>query len=145
MAIGQNNGNRINAPFDAERDPTDEKYRIILCGANAYDRKYYFNKKFDKIPENIKEELHIISVLFTEEIGGIFTVAFTPRGEVRLDTQKEEDDLLYDDIGASLMVKEIFRKKRDMIEALSIFYKVTFLHQNPADLLEEDPDEEDDE
>lgn len=145
MAIGNNSGNRINAPFDAERDPTDENYRIVLCGANAYDKKYYFNKKFDKIPENIKEELHIISVLFTEEIGGIFTVAFTPLGEVRLDTQKEEGDLLYDDIGASLMVKEIFRKKREMIEALSIFYKVTFLHQNPADLLEEDPDEDPDE
>ena len=46
-----------------------DNYRIVLCGANAYEKKYYFNKKFDKIPENIKEELHIICVLFTEEVG----------------------------------------------------------------------------
>ncbi|MGX8688020.1 MAG: DUF6145 family protein, partial [bacterium] len=27
-----------------------EKYRIVLCGANAYDKKYYYNKKFSKVP-----------------------------------------------------------------------------------------------
>ena len=40
--------------------------KVVLCGANAYEKKYYFNKEFDKIPESIKEELHIICVLFTE-------------------------------------------------------------------------------
>ena len=121
----------------------EENYRIILCGANAYEKKYYFNKKFDKIPENIKEELHIICVLFTEEIGGIFTIGFTPYGEVELDMQKEEGDLLYDEIGAELMAKEIRRKKAEMLNALSIYFKVTFLHQNAADLLEHDEEEED--
>ena len=67
-----------------------DKYRIVLCGANAYEKKYYFNNKFDKIPENIKEELHIICVLFTEEVGGVFTIGFTPLGEVEMDAQKEE-------------------------------------------------------
>ena len=43
----------------------DEK--IVLCGANAYDKKYYFNQQFNKIPDSIKDELHIICVLFTEE------------------------------------------------------------------------------
>ena len=46
----------------------------VLCGANAYEKKYYFNEKFSGIPDSIKEELHIICVLFTEEIGGIFTI-----------------------------------------------------------------------
>ena len=50
--------------------------KIVLCGANAYDKKYYFNQKFDKIPDSIKDELHIICVLFTEEVGGIITLAF---------------------------------------------------------------------
>lgn len=120
----------------------EDNYRIILCGANAYEKKYYFNNKFDKIPENIKEELHIICVLFTEEIGGIFTIGFTPYGEIQLDTQKEEGDLLYDDIGAELMIKEIRRKKADMLNALSIYYKVTFLHMDPAELLDADEEEE---
>ncbi|MGN0304839.1 MAG: DUF6145 family protein, partial [Lachnospiraceae bacterium] len=38
--------------------------RRVLCGANAYDKKYYFNQEFSKIPENIQKELHIICVLF---------------------------------------------------------------------------------
>ena len=118
-----------------------DKYRIVLCGANAYEKKYYFNNKFDKIPENIKEELHIICVLFTEEVGGVFTIGFTPYGEVEMDAQKDEEDLLYDEIGAELLKKEIRRKKADMLKALSIYFKVTFLHQDAAALLEEEDDE----
>ena len=38
----------------------EDKFRIVLCGANAYDKKYYFNKKFDGLPENVKEDLHVI-------------------------------------------------------------------------------------
>ena len=118
-----------------------DKYRNVLCGANAYEKKYYFNNKFDRIPENIKEELHIICVLFTEEVGGVFTIGFTPLGEVEMDAQKEEGDLLYDDIGAELLMKEIRRKKAEMLRALSIYFKVTFLHQDAAALLEEEDDE----
>ena len=119
-----------------------DNYRVILCGANAYETKYYFNHKFDKIPENIKEELHIICVLFTEEVGGVFTIGFTPYGEVEMDAQKDEEDLLYDEIGAELLMKQIRRKKADMIRALSIYFKVTFLHQDAAALLEDDGEEE---
>ena len=119
-----------------------DNFRVVLCGANAYEKKYYFNKKFDKIPENINEELHIICVLFTEEVGGIFTIGFTPYGEVEMDTQKEEGDLLYDDIGAELLQKEIRRKKEEMFRALSIYFKVTFLHQDAAVLLEQEDEEE---
>ena len=119
-----------------------DRYRIVLCGASAYDKKYYFNNTFDKLPENLKEELHIICVLFTEEVGGVFTISFTPLGKVELDAQKDEGDLLYDDIGAELLKKEIRRKKADMLRALSIYYKVTFLKQDMAALLEADDEEE---
>ena len=125
-----------------QAEATAENYRVILCGANAYEKKYYFNRKFDKIPENIKEELHIICVLFTEEVGGVFTIGFTPYGELEMDAQKDEGDLLYDEIGAELLMKEIRRKRADMLKALSIFFKVTFLHQDAAALLEEDEEEE---
>ena len=63
----------------------DDK-RIVLCGANAYEQKYYFNEKFNGIPESIKEELHIICVLFTEEVGGVFTIVFEEDGSVSFDT-----------------------------------------------------------
>ena len=52
----------------------------VLCGANAYEKKYYFNPDFGSLPQTIQDELHIMCVLFTEEIGGIFTVEFTPEG-----------------------------------------------------------------
>ncbi len=115
----------------------EENYRIVLCGSNAYDKKYYFNPKFEKLPENVREELQIMCVLFTEEIGGIFTIGFTPSGDVVMDTRAEEGDLLYDEIGSALLIKKLRREKQEVFQSLEIYYKVTFLHQNPADLLED--------
>ena len=36
----------------------NKQENIILCGANSYQQKYYFNEKFKLLPENIKKELH---------------------------------------------------------------------------------------
>lgn len=119
----------------------EEDFRIVLCGANAYEQKYYFNEQFNALPENIKEELHVICVLFTEEIGGVFTIGFTPRGDVLMDTQAEEGDLLYDDIGSALMIKKIRQTKRELFEALEVYYKVKFLHEDASLLLGEDGEE----
>lgn len=114
----------------------EEDYRIVLCGSNAYEKKYYFNPKFEKLPENVREELRIICVLFTEEVGGIFTIGFTPNGDVVMDTRAEEGDLLYDEIGSALLIKKIRSTKQEIFQSLEIYYRVTFLHENPADLLE---------
>ena len=119
----------------------EEKYRIILCGSNAYDKKYYFNPQFEKLPENVREELQIMCVLFTEEVGGIFTIGFTPNGNVVMDTRAEEGDLLYDEIGSALLIKKLRREKQEVFQSLEIYYRVTFLHQNPADLLDDYDDE----
>ena len=59
--------------------------RVVLCGANAYEQKYYFNEQFAGIPESIKEELHVICVLFTEEVGGVFTIVFEEDGSISLE------------------------------------------------------------
>lgn len=120
----------------------EEDYRIVLCGSNAYEKKYYFNPKFEKLPENVREELRIICVLFTEEVGGIFTIGFTPNGDVVMDTRAEEGDLLYDEIGSALLIKKIRSTKQEIFQSLEIYYRVTFLHENPADLLENYDEEE---
>ena len=135
------NMDSLHIDNNEEEYAAQDNYRIVICGANSYDKKYYFNKKFDALPTNIKEELHIICVLFTEEAGGVFTISFTPFGHIEFDTQHEEDDLFYDEISARLLIKEIRRKKREMLEALSIYFRVTYLHQNPADLIEDYEDE----
>ena len=95
--------------------------RIVLCGANAYEQKYYFNEQFAAIPDSIKEELHIICVLFTEEVGGIFTIVFEEDGSISLETDAEEDDLLYDEISSGLMIREIRRNRQEMLESLSLY------------------------
>ena len=56
--------------------------RIVLCGANAYEQKYFFNQRFEGLPQSVKDELHIICVLFTEEVGGSFIMAFEEDGGV---------------------------------------------------------------
>lgn len=112
--------------------------RIVLCGANAYEKKYYFNEDFAGLPESIKDELHIICVLFTEEIGGVFTMVFENDGTLSLETDADEGDLLYDEIGSGLLVKEVLKNKQDLFESLTLFYKVFILNENPADLLIEE-------
>ena len=59
---------------------------VVLCGASAYEQKYYFNKDFDSLPDHVKKELQIMCVLFTEEIGGIFTLEFDDHGNLQFKT-----------------------------------------------------------
>lgn len=109
---------------------------IVLCGANAYEKKYYFNEKFAGMPDAIKEELRIICVLFTEEIGGVFTIEFEKDGNVNMRTEYAEDDFLYDEIGSGLLVNEVRLKRQEMFESLSLYYKIFILHEDVGELLE---------
>ena len=34
--------------------------KIVLCGANSYEEKYYLNPDFDALPDFIKDELKIM-------------------------------------------------------------------------------------
>ena len=104
-----------------------EENNVILCAANAYEQKYYFNKSFSAIPESIQEELHIICVLFTEEVGGIFSIGFDEDGSIHLMTNADEEDLLYDEIGSGLLVKEVLRSRAELFESLEQFYSVFIL------------------
>ena len=118
-----------------ENNKTDGK--LVICGSNAYEKKYYFNKEFDKLPESIQEELHIICVLFTEEVGGIFLIAFDDEGTPIIQTDSDPDDFYYDEISAGLLVKEVQKKKRELFEALGLYYRVFVLKEDPAQILAE--------
>ena len=104
--------------------------RIVLCGSNAYEKKYYFNPLFDSLPESVKEELHIICVLFTEEAGGVFLIVFEPDGSISMETEAAEEDILYDDITAGLLVSEIRRHRQTLFEELQLFYRVFVLKED---------------
>lgn len=103
----------------------DEK--MVLCGANAYDKKYYLNEQFSNLPEQIKKELQIMCVLFTEEVGGILLLEFQEDGTLQLITEADEGDLLYDDIGSGLKIRQIQLEKRDLLESLEMYYRVFVL------------------
>ena len=109
--------------------------KIVLCGSNAYEKKYYFNKEFDKLPESIQEELHIMCVLFTEEVGGIFLIAFDDEGLPIIQTDSDPDDFYYDEISAGLLVKEVQKNKRDLFEALGLYDRVFVLKEDPQAIL----------
>ena len=109
----------------------DEK--IVLCGANSYQQKYYFNPQFKALPENIRQELQIMCVLFTEDVGGILTLEFDKDGNLEFQVSAEEGDYLFDEIGSGLKIRQYQKKKRELLESLELFYRVVFLGESIED------------
>ncbi|MCI8827060.1 MAG: hypothetical protein HFH63_14555 [Lachnospiraceae bacterium] len=97
---------------------------VTLCGSSAYEKKYYFNETFDNLPSSIKDELKIMCVLFTEEISCILTLDFDERGNLNFNIHTDENDFLFDEISCGLKIKEMQIKKRDLLEALEMYYKI---------------------
>lgn len=100
---------------------------LVLCGANSYEKKYYLNEKFSNLPEQIKKELQIMCVMFTEEVGGTLVLEYDEDGSLNLITDADEGDLLYDEIGSGLKIRQLQLKKRDFLESLELYYKVLVL------------------
>lgn len=100
---------------------------VILCGSSSYTRKFYLNRDFSRLPEAIKEELQIMCVLFTEDVGGTLQLVFDAEGNLEFRTEVEEGDLLYDEIGSALKIKQLRNEKQELLEALQMYYRVVFL------------------
>lgn len=101
--------------------------KIILAVASSYDRKYYFNKDFDALPDQVKEDIQITLVEFTMEIGGIITLLYEEDGTLVIETEADEEDILYDEIGSHLKIKQIRQQKLELLENLETFFKVFYL------------------
>ena len=101
--------------------------QVVLCGASAYEQKYYLNEDFKGLPEQVQDELKIMCVLFTEDVGGVLTLVFDEDGELFLLFSADEGDLLYDDIGSELKIREIQKEKAELLQALKLYYRVFFL------------------
>lgn len=107
---------------------------VVLCGASAYEQKFYFNHDFDSLPEHVKQELQVLCVLYTEEIGGVLTLEFDEDGQLQFKTEAQESDGFYDEIGGVLKIKKLRTEKRELLESLEVYYRVFFL----GDLTEEE-------
>lgn len=106
-----------------------QKENVVLCGANSYDEKYYFNKQFNNLPEEIKQELQIMCVLYTEDVGGILTMEFDEEGDLQFKVIAYDQDYLFDEIGSALKIKQYQMEKRELLENLELYYKTFFLGQ----------------
>ena len=116
----------------------DEK--VVLCGANSYEEKYYLNPDFEQLPDDVKNELKIMCVLFTEDVGGILTLEFDEDGSLQFKTEALEADARFDEIGSALKIKELQRDKRELLESLEMYYKVFFLGDIPDEELKKKAD-----
>ena len=101
------------------QNPNTDGDSTVLCGANSYVEKYYLNEQFSGLPESIKQELQIMCVMYTEDIGGIILLEFMP------------------EIGSALKIKQYQAEKRELLESLELYYKVKVLGI-PADELLDD-------
>ena len=43
--------------------------KVVLCGANSYEEKYYLNPDFEQLPDDVKNELKIMCVLYVHDVG----------------------------------------------------------------------------
>lgn len=112
-----------------------EQENVVLCGASQYEKKYYLNPAFNKLPDSIKEELQAMCVLFTEDIGGILTLEYDEEANLHFVTMADEGDLLYDEIGSALKIKQLQQTKLELLESLELYYRVFFLGES-VDIVE---------
>ncbi len=102
----------------------------VLCASSSYEEKYYLNPRYASLPTSIQEELQIMCVKLTLEVGGTFTITFEEDGSLYLLTSATEGDLLYDEIGAHLKVKQMRKEHQELLEGLEFYYQSFFLNKN---------------
>ena len=117
---------------------------MVLCAASAYERKFYLNPEFNSLPEEVKQELQIMCVLFTEDVGGNLTLEFDEDGSLQIKTEALEADARFDEIGSALKIKELQRDKRELLESLEMYYKVFFLRDITDEELKKKADADED-
>ena len=104
--------------------------KIVLCVSNSYEKKYYLNDDFQSLPQQVKDELKIMCVMYTEDVGGALTLKFDEEGTLIFEASADEGDLLYDDIGSVLKIKQLQNTKGELLESLEMYYRVFFLGES---------------
>ena len=103
---------------------------VVLCAASHYERKFYLNPEFEMLPESIRQELQIMCVLFTEDVGGVLLIVYDDAGNLELRVEHKEDDFTFDEIGSVLKIKELQQTKTELFESLEMFYRVFYLGED---------------
>ena len=110
---------------------------MVLCAASSYEQKYYLNPEFESLPEAVKQELQIMCVLYTADVGGVLLLVFDENGNLELKVEHNEGDFSFDEIGSVLKIKELQNKKEELFKSLEMFYKVFYLGEEMEEETEE--------
>lgn len=110
---------------------------MVLCAASSYEQKYYLNPEFESLPEAVKQELQIMCVLYTADIGGVLLLVFDENGNLELKVEHNEGDFSFDEIGSVLKIKELQNTKEELFKSLEMFYKVFYLGEEMEEETEE--------
>lgn len=110
--------------------------RVVLCASNAYEQKYYLNEDFAALPQAVQDELKVMCVLYTEDVGGILSLVFEEDGTLVFEVNADEGDLLFDEIGSVLLIKRLQEEKRELLAALELYFKVFFLGEDAGEFLD---------
>lgn len=105
----------------------DTHERYTLCGSSSYQQKYYFNPAFDRLPKAVKDELEIMCVEFTENVGGVLTIEFNEEGEPEFKVRSAEGDQRFDEVGAGLLAKKLIREKQELMQELTLYFRIVVL------------------
>ena len=110
---------------------------MVLCAASSYEQKYYLNPEFESLPEAVKQELQIMCVLYTADVGGVLLLVFDENGNLELKVEHNEGDFSFDEIGSGLKIKELQNTKEELFKSLEMFYKVFYLGEEMEEETEE--------
>ena len=110
---------------------------MVLCAASSYEQKYYLNPEFESLPEAVKQELQIMCVLYTADVGGVLLLVFDENGNLELKVEHNEGDFSIDEIGSVLKIKELQNTKEELFKSLEMFYKVFYLGEEMEEEIEE--------
>ena len=85
---------------------------------------------YDSAIDAVKQELQIMCVLYTADVGGILMVVYDEDGNLELKVEHDENDFEFDEIGSVLKIKELQNTKRELFESLELYYRVKYLGED---------------
>ena len=96
----------------------------VICAVSFEKEKIYFNEKFNDLPEGIKLEIKELCAYFSQKLECLFIAGMNEKGDVCFETVCEGVLADFDDIGAELEIKRIFKEKKELIKALKLWFQI---------------------
>mgnify|MGYP006909823223 CR=1 FL=1 len=102
--------------------------KTVLCAASYYNHKcYYNNEDFSALPQDVKTEVKTVVSVTAEKVRGIVSLGFYENSNVFIEISFDEKDMDYDEIAAKYEIEKVQKNKKKLINALSLWYRVTKL------------------